>query len=119
MSVSIEPATPEDIALFARDGQYPTMRVWAGKEDGKTAALFGLARDPDGRWYAFFNITDTARPYKIAIGLMGRVVMREAKKMGLRYVYAVPDENEPTALEWLTALGFEHRAPKLMRWTNG
>lgn len=121
MSVKVEAATVEDILLFARDMAAPTLRAWAGKEDGETIALFGLARGQDGRWEAFFNITDRARPYKVLIGIAGRAMMREARKMGLRYVYAVPDENEPTAVEWLTSLGFEPdpRSGTLMRWKNG
>lgn len=121
MSVSIEPATPEDIKLFARDEGHPTLRAWVGKEDGETIALGGLAREADGRWYAFFDITDKARPHKKQIVRTAKMVMDEARIMGLRYVYAQPDENEPMAIRWMKSLGFDHdpRSGTLMRWTNG
>jgi hypothetical protein len=119
MSARVEPATEDDIRLFARDN-LPTLRAWAGKVDGETVALFGLARE-DGRWWVFFNITDEARPYKVTIAKAAKMLMAEARKMGLAYVYAVPDENEPMAVRWMLSLGFkpDQRSGSLMRWTNG
>lgn len=121
MSTSVEPATQEDIALFAYDRDTPTMKAWVGKEDGETIALFGLARESDGRWFAFFDITDRARSHKKQIVRTARMVMQEARNMGLRYVYAVPDDNEPLARKWMQRLGFEPdpRSGTLMRWKNG
>lgn len=118
MKVEVEPATVDDIRFFARDQQFPTMRAWAAREDGEPIALFGLSRGPDARWYAFLDITDAARPHKKTIVRTGKVLMDEARKMGLRYVYAQCDENEPLAARWLRSLGFEAdpRSGVLMRW---
>lgn len=102
--------------------EYPSMKAWAGKVDGKPVALGGLARDAEGRWIAFFDITDEARAYKRAIVRTGRLVMQEARKMNLRFVYAMPDCEEPLALKWLGRLGFEpdpRSGGVLMRWKNG
>lgn len=119
MKVEIGPASPEDIAHFARgDGSWPTMRAWVAKEDGEPIALFGFSRNTDGRWAAFFDITDKARWHKKLIVKSGRMLMDEARKMGLRYVYARPDPEELLAERWLQSLGFE-RVGTLMRWTNG
>lgn len=100
---------------------WPTMRAWVGKVEGEPIALFGLARGADARWYAFFDITDKARPHKKAIVRTGKMLMDEARKMGLRYVYAFPDPREPLAERWLQSLGFEFdpRSDARMRWTNG
>lgn len=121
MSVSIEPARQEDIKQFARDEGFPTLRAWVGRESGEAIALFGFARQPDGRWYAFFDITDKARRHKKQIVRTARMVMEEARKMGLRYVYAQPDPGESLAVRWMQSLGFDHdpRSGTLMRWTNG
>lgn len=117
---SVEPATQEDIHAFAQDASAPTMKAWVGKVDGKPVALFGLARNMDGRWWAFFDITDEARPYKVTIVKTARTVMDEARKMGLRFVYAFPDPKEPMAVRWMERLGFERdpRSGLLMRWQN-
>jgi hypothetical protein len=122
MSVnSIEKATKEDVEFFSNDAPKPTMKAFVAKKDGKPIALFGLARELDGRWYAFFDITDEARPYKVTIAKTARKIMDEARKMGLRFVYAVPDEEEPMARKWLERLGFktDKRSGVLMRWENG
>lgn len=120
MKVEIGPAGPEDIAYFAR-GDWPTMRAWVGKEDGEPIALFGFSRNTDARWVAFFDITDKARRHKKLIVKTGRMLMDEARRMGLRYVYAQPDENEIMARRWMRTLGFAEdprTGGHLMRWVN-
>lgn len=118
---SVEPATAEEISQFAGTEEYPSMKAWVGKVDGKSVALGGLARDADGRWIAFFDITDEARPHKKLIVRTGRMIMAQAREMKLRFVYAMPDCNEPLAIKWLERLGFkkDRRSGVLMRWENG
>jgi len=117
---TIEPATPEDIGKFSMGQGWPTMRAWVGRLEGEPIALFGLARGTDARWYAFFDITDKARPFKKAIVRTGKMLMEEARNMGLRYVYAQADEEEALAVRWLKSLGFEidPRSQALMRWKS-
>ncbi len=117
----VEPATVDDIRKFAGEDEYPTMKAWAGKVDGETVALGGLARDAEGRWIAFFDITDEARPHKKLIVKTGKMIMEQARQMKLRFVYAMPDCNEPLAIKWLGRLGFKKdiRSGVLMRWENG
>lgn len=116
----IGPATDDDLDFFSRGQEWPTVRAWVAKLDGVPVALFGLARAVDARWYAFFDITDAARPYKMTIVKTARMVMDEAQRMGLRYVYAVPDDREPLAMRWMQTLGFrpDPRSHILMRWEN-
>lgn len=99
---------------------WPTMRAWVANVEGEAVALFGLARGADARWYAFFDITDKARPHKKTIVRTGKMLMEETRKMGLRYVYAKPDPEEKLAARWLRSLGFEvdPRSGALMRWKN-
>lgn len=120
MKAEIEPATAEDIGKFSMGHSWPTLRAWVGKEGDEPIALFGLARGSDARWYAFFDITDKARPHKKTIVRTGKMLMDEARKMGLRYVYADPDPKELLAVRWLRSLGFEIdlRSQSLMRWKN-
>lgn len=96
------------------------MRAWVSKEEDEPIALFGLARGADARWYAFFDITDKARAHKKTIVRTGKMLMDEARKMGLQYVYAAPDPQEKLATRWLRSLGFEvdQRSCALMRWKN-
>lgn len=117
---TIEPATEDDIGKFSMGQGWPTLRAWVGKVEDEPIALFGLARGADARWYAFFDITDAARPFKKAIVRTGKMLMDEARKMGLPYVYAQADENEPLSVRWLRSLGFEidPRSGILMRWKN-
>jgi hypothetical protein len=120
MSPEIERATPDDISKFSMGQGWPTMRVWVGKVEDEPIALFGLARGADARWYAFFDITDKARAYKKTIVRTGKMLMEEARKMGLFYVYAQVDENEPMAVRWMQSMGFEldPRSQTFMRWKN-
>jgi hypothetical protein len=117
--IEIVPASEDDLKLFY-DEIPPTLRAWSAREDGEAIALFGLARRPDGRWHVFFEITERARRYKVTIVRNGRMVMNKAREMGLAYVYAVPEEDEPMACRWLSSLGFEPdpRSAYNMRWTN-
>lgn len=119
-SPSIEPATVDDIGKFSMGQGWPTLRAWVGKEGDEPIALFGLARGADARWYAFFDITDKARAHKKTIVRTGKMLMDEARKMGLQYVYAQADKNEPMAVRWMQSLGFEldPRSQILMRWKN-
>lgn len=122
MSVEIVPAGAADVSKFARGQLRPTMRAWVGKEADEPIALFGFARGPDARWYAFFDITDKARPHKKLIVRTAKTMMDDARRMGLRYVYAQIDENETLARRWMRSLGFAddpRSGGQLMRWVNG
>lgn len=113
----VRPATREDIDAFSSMTEKPTVKAWCGELDGKIIALGGLAFFR-GRWFAFLDLTDEARPYKMTIMRMAIRVMAEAKTMGIRFVYADADTREPKSVEWLSRIGFhiDPRTNRLYRW---
>lgn len=115
--VKIRPATREDIDTFSDLKNKPTIKAYVGEIDGEIVGIGGLAFS-QGRWFGFCDLTDKARGHKMTIARMGKRIMADAREMGIRFVYAQADQNEPTALRWLTSLGFEldPRTLSLYRW---
>lgn len=113
----IRPATAEDIAAFSDMTNKPTMRAWVGEIDGRVVAIGGIAIS-QGRWVGFCDLRKEARAYKMTIARTGWRIMDEARRQGIRFVYAGVDPNEPGAVAWLTRLGFERNPlnPSLYRW---
>ncbi len=112
--MQVRPATAEDIALFSDAS--PTFRAWVGVVSGKVVGLSGLVR-VRGRWFIFCDLTDEAKKYKMTIARNAHRVMDEVRKMGIQFVYARIDENEPRAITWITTLGFEpDPRSDLYRW---
>lgn len=122
------PATREDILAFSSVVQWPTAKAWIGEIDGEVIALGGLAL-AKGRWIGFIDITEAGRDYLAkSLGVRAAMIramtegMREAKRMGIRYVYAQADTQFPKARELIERMGFhvDPRSPELHRWTlNG
>ena len=124
--VTVRPATAEDIARFAERANTPTLKGWVAEVEGEAVALGGLAM-VKGRWFAFLDITEHGRGllkknvYVRAAMVRGAVTaLREAKRMGLRFVYAEADARLPNAEELLSRLGFDldPRTDHLYRWSN-
>ena len=115
--VIVRPATREDIEAFSAAPQKPTMKAWVGELDGRLIGIGGLAFS-HGRWFVFCDLTDEARQYKVTIAKTALTVMKEARRMGLKYVYAEIEDEEPAALRWQRSLGFEldERSGFLMKW---
>lgn len=110
----VRPATAEDITLFSDAG--PTFRAWVGEVDGKVVGVSGLVRIK-GRWFIFCDLKDEAKKFKITIARNAHRVMDEARKMGIRFIYAQVDKNEPRAIAWIATLGFEpDPRSNLYRW---
>lgn len=93
------------------------MKAWVGEVDGKIVGMGGLALS-HGRWFAFCDLKDEARKYKMAIVRAGRDIMADARSMGIPFVYAEADVDEPMAMKWMRSLGFEidERSGFLMKW---
>ena len=117
--VIVRPATREDIAAFSDMADKPTVKAWVGEIDGKIVGMGGLALI-GGRWFAFLDLTDEARSSKITLMRTAKRVMAEARRMGLRYVYAQVSTHEANAAAWLRSLGFEldPRSEVLYRWQD-
>ncbi len=114
---TVRRATREDIDTFSDLKNKPTIRAYVGEVDGEIVGIGGLAFS-HGRWFAFCDLTDKARKYKMTIARMGKRIVDDAREMGLRFVYAEADPKETTAVRWLKSLGFEldPRTTYLYRW---
>jgi hypothetical protein len=118
------PATREDIVAFSAVVKWPTAKAWIAEIDSEVVALGGFAL-LKGRWVGFLDVTENGREY-LENSLMVKVAMirammegmREAKRMGVRYVYAQADTQFPKARELLERMGFhvDPRSPELHRW---
>ena len=97
----------------------PSSKAWVGEVDGKIVGVGGLYFHKS-RWFGFLDITDEARHHKLTLARTGRMVMDEARKMGIRFVYSEVDTDEPNAMRWHELLGFklDQRSQHLMKWTN-
>lgn len=120
------PATREDILAFSSVVKWPTAKAWIGEIDGEAVALGGLAL-LKGRWIGFIDVTEKGREYLTkSLGVRAAMIrammegMREAKRMGIRYVYAEADTQFPKARELIERMGFhvDPRSPALHRWKN-
>jgi hypothetical protein len=116
----VRPATREDIDVFFGPRAKPTMKAWVGVLEGKPIGIGGLAL-VEGRWIAFCDLTPEARRYKRAIVKTAKMIMEEAGRCGIRFVYAEADRNEPMAIRWLVSLAFQldRRSGNLCRWRSG
>lgn len=106
MTVAVRKATGQDIEAFSSRPSNHTLRAFVGDLDGEIIALGGLAT-VKGRHYAFLDLTEKARPYKMHIMRAAIRVFKEARQSGIRFVYAEADANEPKSSTWLERLGFE------------
>lgn len=113
-------ATREDIEAFSSMRDWPTVLAWCGELDGRIIALGGFALFA-GRWFAFADLTEEARRYKMHIMRTAKRIMADAQARGIKFVYTESQLNEPTSKRWLTSLGFEldPRSQYLYRWRNG
>lgn len=130
--VTFRPATAEDIAIaVARHGgdmaenpsTVPTIIAWVGEvatDQGPQAVGIGGFAVVNGHYRAFVDITPEGRAYKKDIVRAGRFAMGEARRLGLRHVYAEADESVAAgAVRWLQRLGFkpdERSAGRFWRW---
>ena len=114
---NVRPATREDIESFSDMGNKPTIKAWVGEVDGRIIGLGGFAFS-GGRWLAFCDLTDEARKYKVTIAKCARMALREARKQGIKFIYADADLKEQRSIKWLTRLGFhvDPRSAYLYRW---
>ena len=118
--MKVRPATREDIKQFSGFSfpNTPTIKAWVGEVDGKVEGISGFALS-HGRWYIFCDLNEKAKPYKMTIAKNAHRVMKEAREMGIRYIYAQIDEDEPRAIAWLGTLGFEpDPRSSLYRWRS-
>ena len=122
--ITVRPANSQDIATFSGEMKAPTLRGWVGEIDGEMVALGGLAFR-DGRWIAFMDVTSEGRQLlqesmqvRKALIRTARMVMDEARKQGVRFVYAGAEMQYPLADKMLERIGFNEdpRAEHFYVW---
>lgn len=113
------PATRSHIEQFSCLEKNPTVRAWVGIVQGKIVAVAGIAF-VSGRWFAFCDLLEEAREFKMTIMRWAKRIMRKIKEMGVRYVYAMADPDEPGSIKWLESLGFDlsPKSMRLYRWSK-
>lgn len=106
MSVTIEPATDEDVARFY--GGIEFKGGWHAKvaRKGKLVAAFGgvLESSEEGIWYGFMDIPKHIR--KPTLYRHTLAILRDAKASGAKVIRAACDTDIPRALEFMERLGF-------------
>ena len=127
--VLVRPATPEDIASTAlayNMRSIPTMKAWVGEVDGVRVGVGGIWLLA-GRWILFIDITAHGRALlgknlyvRAALVRAAVTALREAKRIGIRFVYASAEQPYPRSEDLLLKLGFavDHRAPGWYRWSS-
>lgn len=117
--VTVRPATRADIDAFSDMANKPSVRAWCAELDGRIVGLGGLALI-GGRWFAFCDLREEARPYKMTLMRTARRLFAQARRDGIRFIYAQVDDTEPGAVAWLESLGFEFdvRSDCLYRWSG-
>lgn len=113
----VRPAMRADIEAYSKRPQSQTIRAIVAERDGEIIGIGGMYLSR-GRWYAFADVPEECRKYKITIARAAIRFLDEARRSGIRFVYAVRDEDEPGSLKWLTSLGFEidPRSMIFFRW---
>lgn len=113
----IRHATREDIEAYSTIPNKPTLLAWVADLDGQLLGIGGF-HFTQGRWFGFCDLKSDMRRYKLSIARAGRMIMAEAKRQGIRFVYADADLNEANSVRWLCSLGFrlDPRSEYLYRW---
>jgi len=102
----IRAATKQDIESYAGRPSAQTIRAVVGELDGKIIAIGGLAA-VKGRHYAFLDLSEEARGYKMHIMRAAIRMIQDASKRGVRFIFTEADTNEQKSIAWLKRLGFE------------
>ena len=120
----VRPARAGDIEAYAatigKPMVLPTVIAWAGEIDGRVVAIGGVAI-AGGRHRAFIDLQPEARPWKMTIARSALRALSHLKALGVRYIYAEPDPDEPGAQRWLASLGFrpdQRSNGALYRWQH-
>jgi hypothetical protein len=115
----VRPATSEDIVAFSDLSEPFTAKALVGEIDGRIVGMGGIALIK-GRWYAFADFTEEARPYKMTIMRAAKRVMDDVRRSSIRFVYTVADPTEARSVAWLKSLGFEvdPRSMTFYRWSR-
>ncbi len=107
MKPEVRPAIASDFDQFMDKPLPYRVRAWAGVLGDEVIAVGGIGYMPDGTHSGFMMATDRAREFPLALHKAGLMVLREAKKLGIRKLVTVADSEVDAAERWLIRLGFE------------
>ena len=110
-------AAAADFEAFSDHGNALTTLCWCADLDGRVIGLGGFAI-VKGRYYAFVDLKPEMRSYKMTIMRTARRAMAEARKRGIKFIYAQADTSEKNPVGWMRSLGFDidPRSPSIFRW---
>lgn len=107
MKVTVRPATRDDLLRYSGEERLgPTATAFIGEIDGEPVGIGGLAYRA-GRVYAFCDLKPEAKQHPKALHAAALAVIKLARDLRHRFVFAEMDLSEPTAPRWLARLGFE------------
>lgn len=119
MPLTVRDATREDIASVVGDDSplRVSFKAVAGVIDGDVVGVGGVAF-VKGRVIAFCELKPEMRAYKVRMHKEALRVIADAKSRH-RIIYAQASEKEPTAVRWLTRLGFKlHEGTLYTLWQS-
>lgn len=112
MTPELRPATRADISaafthLYGEERAVP-VRVfgYTGSVGGKVLAVGGIAIYPNGARIAFCDISDEGRRYPLSLHRGAKIVLEQARKMGIKRIGVHLDDNHEKTPNWLKHLGF-------------
>lgn len=117
MTLTVRKATRADIEAYSKKPQSQTIRAVVADLNGEIIGIGGMYLR-QGRWYAFADVPEECRKYKIHIMRAAIRFLDEARRSGVRIIYTCRDEDEAGSLKWLTSLGFEQDPTTMIifRW---
>jgi hypothetical protein len=107
MKPEVRPAVASDFIPFLDQPLPYRVRAWAGTLDNEVLAVGGIAYMPDGAHSVFLLANDRAREFPVTLHKTALMVLREARKLGIKKLATLADPGIGAAERWLKRLGFE------------
>lgn len=102
----MRPTTRADVEAYSPLETNPSIKARTFLIDDEIVGMGGVARI-QGRWLAFFSLTDKLRPHKVTIARAAIRFFEQMRQEGVKFIYAEKDQTEPTSDRWIKSLGFE------------
>lgn len=107
MKVKIRPAVPSDfLQLIDRLPPY-RVRAFTGAMGDEVLGIGGIAYLQDGAHGVFLLTSEKAKKFPVTLHKAGLMVLREARRLGIRKLVTLADPHIAPAERWLLRLGFE------------
>lgn len=103
-SLSVRPATADDVIAIYKRSTLVTARAWVADLDGKPVGIAGY-HIAAGYLEVFSTVTDPLRDFPVSIMRYGRWFMDELRRRGVPAVCSA-DEGEANSCAFLERLGW-------------